>query len=224
MFVLPLVALRVWAPPQHLTAVIMTAATFALIIGYSNIDGHLVQVASPGIGWSVAWKRWTLVVIGCAASAIIMIIPPKSGRKAVRIRNAHLINGLANTYAFLMGHWISDRKHARVSEEKGAFAAWLVDFRKRLIKMAEEIGALRQMTGMAKWEGSIRGSWPVEEYEKLVDTESDLLVGLALLGSSLGQLDDEWRQGFVHKVKILNPNFVSRFFLKLCPLVGDNVV
>jgi hypothetical protein len=23
-----------------------------------------VQVASPGVGWPVAWKRWALVVIG----------------------------------------------------------------------------------------------------------------------------------------------------------------
>jgi hypothetical protein len=35
-----------------------------LIIGYSWIDGHLPVLSDPGIGWSAAWRRWTLVAIG----------------------------------------------------------------------------------------------------------------------------------------------------------------
>ena len=38
--------------------------TMVLIMGYSWIDGHLVTISSPGIGWPIAWKRWVLVVIG----------------------------------------------------------------------------------------------------------------------------------------------------------------
>ncbi|KAJ7619830.1 hypothetical protein DFH06DRAFT_1360909 [Mycena polygramma] len=41
-----------------------------------------------GIEWSVAWRRWALVVAGSAASFIVMMFPPKSDRKAVRTRNA----------------------------------------------------------------------------------------------------------------------------------------
>lgn len=43
---------------------------------------------------------------GSAASFIIMMLPPKSGRKAVRLRNASTINKLAQTYTFLMSAWI----------------------------------------------------------------------------------------------------------------------
>lgn len=43
---------------------------------------------------------------GSAASFIIMMLPPKSGRKVVRLRNAATINKLAQTYTFLMSAWI----------------------------------------------------------------------------------------------------------------------
>lgn len=42
----------------------ISKATFVLIVGYSWIDGHLMTIGNPGIGWSIAWKRWVLVVIG----------------------------------------------------------------------------------------------------------------------------------------------------------------
>lgn len=39
-------------------------ATWVLIIGYSWINGHLLVVGNPGIGWPVAYKRCITVLIG----------------------------------------------------------------------------------------------------------------------------------------------------------------
>ena len=39
-------------------------ATWVLVVGYSWIDGNLVVVGSPGIGWGVTWRRWLTVLIG----------------------------------------------------------------------------------------------------------------------------------------------------------------
>ena len=81
-------------------------ATAALVIGYSWLNTHL-PVVSFGYGWSVAWRRFLFVVIGCVASFIVMFVPPKSARKAVRVRNATAISGLSNIYLALTSTWIS---------------------------------------------------------------------------------------------------------------------
>lgn len=50
-------------------------ATFALVVGYSWVDGHVVQFTSPGVGWPVAWKRFALVIVGnviCENVAVVL--------------------------------------------------------------------------------------------------------------------------------------------------------
>ncbi|KIM71841.1 hypothetical protein PILCRDRAFT_93686 [Piloderma croceum F 1598] len=63
-FLVPLLWFRLFLPIQYQAGGILIAVTWALIVGYSWIDGHLPIVGTPGIGWTVAWKRWTLVVVG----------------------------------------------------------------------------------------------------------------------------------------------------------------
>ncbi|KAF9074230.1 hypothetical protein BDP27DRAFT_1317519 [Rhodocollybia butyracea] len=247
LFLLPLVFLRNFTPPQVLPGVLLGCATFSLVIGYSWVDGHIAQFATPGIGWSIAWKRFTLVVIGSAASFIVMMLPPTSGRKAVRSRNASIIASLGNLYAFLMSTWIaevprstSDAESDSNSDSSGLApenpgekgnkdpanheavvsgsishthlaptALWLDEFRVRLLGLSEEITTLRQLTATATWEGSVRGKWPLEEYNALLVAESEMLIGLAQLGNALAHLDDEWRITFMHNTRVLNPHFIT---------------
>jgi hypothetical protein len=37
-------------------------------MGYSWVDGNLLIVGNPGIGWSIAWRRWVTVIIGEVSS------------------------------------------------------------------------------------------------------------------------------------------------------------
>ena len=134
-----------------------------------------------------------------------MTIPPTSGRKAVRLRNAALITELSHLYSLLMTAWIHDDSHdgnsalhpesgmgsdddddeKKLGSGAGAPAGvrarprWAKDFRQRILPLALQISSLRQQTMTARWEGNIRGAWPAEEYDRLVDKESDILVALA---------------------------------------------
>merc|ERR1711879_731460 len=83
-FCVPLVFLRIFAPPQHLMGMILIGVTSALVAGYSYLDLNLPQVASPGTGWEVAWRRCLLVLIGLTAAATVGLIPPTSGRRMIR--------------------------------------------------------------------------------------------------------------------------------------------
>lgn len=46
----------------------------ALVIGYSWIDGHLPVLSDPGIGGNVAWRRWTLIMIGMCLSCFFVLL------------------------------------------------------------------------------------------------------------------------------------------------------
>jgi len=205
---IPVIFVRVFAPIEYLASVILGCATFSLIIGYSWDDGHTVQVYTPGIGWSVAWKRWVLVMIGCLASFIVMMLPPKSGRKAVRLRNASSVVALSKIYGFLTSIWISSSSHRKVAAAN-APAEWTSDFLTRLVAQAQEINTIRDLTRLARWEGNIRGAWPSEEYFRLAEVQTEMVSGLAQLGGALSHLEDNWRHTFLHSTKVLNPHFIA---------------
>ncbi|KAJ7784920.1 hypothetical protein DFH07DRAFT_763532 [Mycena maculata] len=127
----PIVFLRVFAPERYFAGNVLCCATFALVVcpwllfkpesssnpdlnkvGYSWIDGHAVQFASPG---ALLHSRLYRLVGRVAPLDTSPRAPPrpssydvpaKSGRKAVRRRNAASIASLANVYGFLLSAWI----------------------------------------------------------------------------------------------------------------------
>ncbi|KAI8970891.1 hypothetical protein BD414DRAFT_501521 [Trametes punicea] len=215
-FLLPLFFLRQFAPPQYAIAVLMAGVTFVLVVGYSWIDGNLPGIfQNVGIGWNVAWRRWVLVMIGSAASFILMMFPPKSGRKAVRLRNASVISGISYLYSHLTSLWLSaDGPFDHPPEAKGGSSTyarqkWPAELRAKFIAIAEQIQDLRVRTAMSKWEGSIRGAWASENYNRLLELESDMLSSLILLGGALSNMDPDLRKATLPHTHVLNPHFIS---------------
>ncbi|KAJ6619358.1 hypothetical protein B0H10DRAFT_2216879 [Mycena sp. CBHHK59/15] len=77
--------------------------------------------------------------------------------------NAASIESLANLYGFLISAWIGGR-NADVPELKLTESpAWTATFHGQLLTLAEEMQTISQLTGLAKWEGSIRGKWPAAD-------------------------------------------------------------
>ena len=105
-----------------------------------------------------------------------MMLPPTSGREAVRLRNASAITRISEIYSFLISTWITQTHQKNTP---AAPATWIKDFRINLVALADQIQSAKQMTELAKWEGSIRGKWPIEEYRALVVAEMEMISGLA---------------------------------------------
>jgi hypothetical protein len=120
---------------------------------------------------------------GSAASFVVMMLPPTSGRKAVRLRNASTITSISEIYGFLISTWIGTQTHQK--KTLAAPATWIKDFRMKLIALADQIQSAQQMTELAKWEGSIRGKWPIEEYRALIAAQNEMIGGLAQVYSPL---------------------------------------
>jgi Aromatic acid exporter family member 2 len=161
---------------------------------------HLELVGNPGVGWPVAWRRWLLVligksplcfnvtahlpvVIGSGASAIMMFIPPKSAKTAVRLAHASMIFELSQLYSLLVSTWIMAEEGAAKGEESSAEARqtslWSKKFRSEFTKVGTQLEALRMRTSVARWEGSIRGAWPVDQYTELNEVEAEMLSYMA---------------------------------------------
>jgi len=105
-----------------------------------------------------------------------MMFPPKSGRKAVRLRAAASIDELGHAYTMLMSAWIVDdsRKDVPYSSTK-----WVKPFRQRLVAVTSPLHASKQQMMLASWEGNIRGRWPKDEYFKLTEVQEEMIAVLS---------------------------------------------
>ncbi|GJJ13910.1 hypothetical protein Clacol_008167 [Clathrus columnatus] len=153
---------------------------------------HLILVVNTGVGWPLAWRRWLLVVIGLGASAVVLFIPPKSARTAVRYANASIIFELSRLYGLLISEWIiaeeHEQHHEKMSDES-QYGKWPAKFRRDFTKVGAKIQLLKLRTNVARWEGSFRGRWPAKEYKRLNTVESEMLSYLAQLAGAVYHLD-----------------------------------
>jgi hypothetical protein len=106
-----------------------------------------------------------------------MMLPPKSGRKAVRLRAAASIDALGHVYTSLMSAWITESDAGK--DAPFTFSKWVKAFRMRLIAVALQILAGKQQMALASWEGGVRGRWPKEEYIKLTEVQEEIVAVLA---------------------------------------------
>lgn len=105
-----------------------------------------------------------------------MMFPPKSGRKAVRLRTAASIDELGHAYTMLMSAWImeGDSKDVPFTSTN-----WVKPFRQRLVAVTAQLHAGKQQMMLATWEGNLRGRWPKDEYFKLTEVQEEMIAVFA---------------------------------------------
>jgi hypothetical protein len=106
-----------------------------------------------------------------------MMLPPKSGRKAVRLRTAASIDALGHVYTFLMSAWITSSDGG--NDVSHTSSNWVKVFRKKLVAISSQVFAGKEQMVLASWEGGIRGRWPKEDYVKLTEVQEEMIAVLA---------------------------------------------
>jgi hypothetical protein len=98
----------------------MMAATMYMVVSYSWIDTHIPSYGNPGVAYNVFWRRLLLVLIGYAASSIVMLFPrPPSGNKHYREMLSHQITTVKDRYALFASTWRSpDDDYLEVVEKE----------------------------------------------------------------------------------------------------------
>ncbi|KAF8608867.1 hypothetical protein BDV93DRAFT_465925 [Ceratobasidium sp. AG-I] len=220
-FLIPLLFARLfWA--QRMVESIMFSVTAVLVTGYSWIDTHLPSLGNPGYGYQIFWRRVVLVLVGFTASFIMMLLPPQSSRKALRLGSASTISDISQIYGILISSWLTVEEEDEDKEADGAlskdeenkpmshpYEKWTPAFRAKLIAVATRLGAQKLQMKTIKWERNIRGGWPAEHYEQLIEIQTTMLSDLIQLAGSLSTLSPKWRNRLLHKTAFLNPNLIS---------------
>lgn len=52
---------------------------------------------------------------------------------------------------------------------------WADSFRNNLSEVAIQLRDLKEMARWARWEGNVRGHWPYEEYNRLIEVQQDMV-------------------------------------------------
>ncbi|KAJ1304398.1 hypothetical protein OPQ81_005547 [Rhizoctonia solani] len=220
-FLIPMLFVRLfWT--QRMVESIMLSVTSVLVVGYSWIDTHLPSQGNPGYGYEIFWRRVVLVLVGFAASFIMMLLPPQSSRKALRLGTSSTISQISQLYGLLISSWLAaeekeEDEKANGNEDSTAenkpsshtYEKWLPAFRAKLMSVAGALTAQKMQMATIKWERNIRGGWPAEHYEKLLEVQTKMVCDLIQLAGSLSVLSPKWRNRLLHKTSFLNPNLIS---------------
>ncbi|GAA5854342.1 hypothetical protein JCM9279_004726 [Rhodotorula babjevae] len=223
---IPWFAVRLYAPPSSAMFGIMAAVTSVLVVGYSWQDTHLPSLGNPGVGYSVAWRRALLVLIGAAIGAVFLLIPPQSSRRLVRRTHATCVSELGRLYTAIVSEWLSEEGYdesasvdrerdgskdgadLREKEEPFSAASRQVG-RAKMLALRVKLNSSRVAIEQAAFEPSLRGDWPKDNYSRLLNLQLALLQALAQLAQALIRLDHTWRERLVHETAFLNQPLIA---------------
>ncbi|KAH7888067.1 hypothetical protein F5I97DRAFT_1806524 [Phlebopus sp. FC_14] len=185
---------RLYWPVPPMTNLIIFVTT-ALVIGYSYQDTHLLTPTSPGWGFDVAWKRFLLVTIGVIAAGIFSFFPPSTTIRSYQRRT------LATTTAELGAIYCSAVSFANTRrEDTTSIVQSLIAIRsklKRSIVLKENV----------IYEFSLRGKWPAERYQKILEIQLQIAYLLSHLMSVIDRLEPAWAQAFLKRTRMLDADF-----------------
>ncbi|KDR73331.1 hypothetical protein GALMADRAFT_228417 [Galerina marginata CBS 339.88] len=175
---------------------IILFVTSILVIGYSYQDIHLQLPGNIGFGWSVAWKRFVLVTCGVVAAFIVSLFPPST---TIRCYQRNLLattsSEVGNIYCAILS--FANTKHKPEIQE---IISSLLAVRNKLAK------ATMLRTNVV-YEFSLKGRWPADRYQKIVDLQIGLSFSLSHLMSVLEHLEPSWSRAFLKRTRFMDPGF-----------------
>ncbi|KAJ3862063.1 hypothetical protein EV359DRAFT_45947 [Lentinula novae-zelandiae] len=183
------IRLYIPGPPMR---ILIFFVTTVLVIGYSYQDQFQALPSSPGVGWSVAWRRFLLVACGVFAAFIFSFFPPAfTLRRYQRTALATTCAELGVIYCAVLSLPYS-KTHAIVA---------------RLIAIRSKLGRLKTGKVNVKYEISLRGKWPEERYHTLFDLQMQISYSLSHLLSVIEHLEPAWTRALLSRTRFSDPNF-----------------
>ncbi|KIM37705.1 hypothetical protein M413DRAFT_448230 [Hebeloma cylindrosporum] len=179
--------------------------TACLVIGYSFQGQYIHTPSSPGQGWDVFWRRFLLVTCGVVAAFIMSLLPPSNTiRHYQRRLLATTASELGNVYCGIVGF----------AKGKGSDPATNADLIQNivtaLLAVRNKLGRAGKGGSVGKnvgFELSLRGRWPAERYQKIVELQVGISYSLSHLTSVLQHLDPAWSRAFLRRTRFMDTDF-----------------
>ncbi|KAI7870338.1 hypothetical protein BDF14DRAFT_1773232 [Spinellus fusiger] len=189
-FFLPLYYIFLFTNIYKATA-LMIKITMILVVVY---EYNYVASGVPNYDavWTIAGKRVLLVLIGIAASYILMVLPyPVIGRVELRKRLAHTIHDVEVLYGILSANLV------RSANGKPPTASQIKIFNKISLNIKRQIEDERSFLFLSTFEPPLHGKFPKQEYATIlscVDNMSELVSSMAYCSRNV---DSSWTHLFV---------------------------
>ncbi|KAI9457690.1 hypothetical protein HD554DRAFT_2141755 [Boletus coccyginus] len=183
-----------WPVPPMTNLIIWFTA--ALVFGCSYQDTHFPSASSPGHGINVAWKRFVLVIVGVVAAAILSFLPPSTTICLYQRKT------LATTSAEIGSIYCSVISFANTKRE-GETAIIVQHILAILSKLKRSI-VLKEH---AVYEFSLRGKWPAERYQRILELQIQISNLLSHLTSVLEKMEPAWAHAFLKRTRLSDADF-----------------
>lgn len=158
-----------------------TATSIRKFLSLSNkLTGrHNPTYGSPGVGYSVFWRRLLLVLIGVAAATIVQVLPrPPSAARHVCRSLSRSLRTLSDHYALLLSRWGRAGTEGRTITEP----IWL-ELTESLVQLEGPISNLRFEFSSSKFDCE-----SLSQVKQICHTINAFLARLLVASSSLPQV------------------------------------
>jgi len=153
---------------------------------------------SVGGGAAVAWQRFVLAAIGVTASAIFSYLPPSTTiRKYHRISLSTTTTEIGNLYCAIISY-------ATTRKEKD-----LQTIVNNMTALRSKLRRMRSQTANVGYEISLRGKWPIERYEKILELQMDLAHYLTHFLLVVDRLEPRWTSVFLRRTRFVDSAFLG---------------
>ncbi|KAK4688328.1 hypothetical protein P7C73_g1783, partial [Tremellales sp. Uapishka_1] len=223
-FIAPFLYMRINAPQATSAFWIMSAVTFAFVIGYSWVDEHVFQLANQGAGAALAGRRGLLVIIGFTAGFLIMLFPKPTSAKLLLRRNfAKNITDIGDLYGKeVMVFDVGSHTDLEKKENQKQFRDHFLKIAGRLQGMQPQMGYAQAEPGLkhvfplsspvrrcSADDPLLRGPWPVAKYRDMMKVQIRILSAFANLSGAYSRLEPQWCNRLATKSDLLHPAFVA---------------
>ncbi|KAI0638721.1 hypothetical protein C8Q77DRAFT_1044286 [Trametes polyzona] len=187
---------RLYWPVPPMTNIILFVTT-ALVLGFSWQNTHTI-LPFRFMGWQLAWRRFVLVVCGVTAAFLFSFLPPSTTlRKYQRLTMSTTVSELGAVYCSIVS-FANTREHQEIA--RGEIVQSLVAIRLKLKR------SLVLKTNIV-YEFSLRGRWPSERYQKILDLQLQIAYLLSHLMSVVEHLEPAWSRAFLRRTRFLDADF-----------------
>jgi len=186
---------RLYYPGPPMKAIIFFI-TAILVIGYSYQDHNIITPGNPGVGWEVAWRRFLLVTTGVIAAGIFSLLPPSTTiRHYERKAMAPTASEIGTMYCDIIS--FANLRHGMDPQE---IVTGLIAIRSKILRSIT-------LKSNAIYEFSMRGRWPAERYQKIMELQLQLAYSLSHLLSIVEHMDPSWTRAFLRRTRLLDSDF-----------------
>ncbi|KIP04314.1 hypothetical protein PHLGIDRAFT_493842 [Phlebiopsis gigantea 11061_1 CR5-6] len=186
-----------WPGSPMFTMIYFVTTILVRVIGFSWQDTHF-PTSFIYYGINLAWRRFVLVAAGVTAAFLTSFLPPSTTLRGYHRRTmSTTVTELGAVYCSVVSF---ANKPNSYEIDRGAIVQSLLAIRLKLKR------SLVLRTNII-YEFSLRGKWPAERYQKILEIQLQVGYLLSHLMSVVEQLEPAWRRAFLRRTRFVDADF-----------------